>query len=154
METNFDLINKSRKYNIPLVWIGAKDQLPKIPIQGCYVCNLDNIYDVNGNLKRESGTHWVSWYIEGKHANYLDSFGFGPPVEVENFLKPYIPYLINNKEIQNINSGYCGDYCLYFLWYMSHNKRIKNVNKRFRYFLEIWNIDTIKNLQILKSQFK
>lgn len=148
MMTNWDLQNEAARRRLPLVGIYNKDQLPPNPQQGYYIINLQDDLDSMGNDL--PGTHWTIVYIEGKHAVYFDSFGFAPPYQVQNFLKPFIPYPYNSQVIQSMRSTVCGKYVLYFMVFMSHNRtRIHSLNRRFQAFLKLWSKDVSKNREKL-----
>ena len=84
----------------------------------------------------ERGTHWLAIYAGGKEAAYFDSFGIDPPIQVVKWIRRagYPELIVNHKEIQNINSGYCGSYCLYFIAFMFKNKQLP-FKQRFEMFL-------------------
>lgn len=146
--TNWDLENEAWRRRLPLVGIFNKDQLPATPRNGFYIINLQDDLDVYGNDL--PGTHWTILYIEGKHAVYFDSFGFAPPYQVQNFLKPFIPYPYNTQVIQSMRSTVCGKYVLYFMIFMTrHRKRIVQLRRRFNAFLDLWNQDVSKNRERL-----
>lgn len=148
--TNFELIQEARKYGLPLIGVFNKDMLPKVPQQGFYIINLQDATDEFG--RDLSGTHWTVIYIEGKDAIYMDTFGFRPPLEVQSFLKPFVPYAYNKQQIQNPRSGYCGVYVLFFMYYMTINKPIlPNLNRRFTSFLRLWSPRVEDNLSRLKT---
>lgn len=152
MKTNIDISEDLHKLHVPLVGIYNKDKFPNVPRRnGAYVINLDDDTDSMGNDK--SGTHWVGMFIEGKHAGYYDSFGFSPPRQVQDFLKPYRPYIINDKHIQNEASGVCGTYVIYFLWWMTNQTKLQ-FNQRFKAFVELFSDDTKKNRQILSDKIR
>lgn len=143
--TNFDLEDEARKYQVPLVGIYNKDTLPPTPQAGGYIINTQDDVDKATGIDLP-GTHWVAFYIEGKQAVYFDSFGFAPSLQVQNFLKPFIPYEYNTKHIQNIRSGVCGNYVLFFLVYMTRARRNDpDLNQRFKKFLALWSPDVEKN---------
>ena len=56
----------------------VKNQLPSRLSHGFYIINL------NGQ------SHWTALYKHGKNYYYYDSYGFVPPLEVENKLPEYI----------------------------------------------------------------
>ncbi|NBP02415.1 MAG: hypothetical protein EBU90_20320 [Proteobacteria bacterium] len=143
--TNFDLEKRCRKLHIPLVGIFSKDELPIRPREGGYIINLQNSVDENGN--NLPGTHWTAFYVEGNKACYFDSFGFPSPLAIREFLKPYSPVPYSDKVIQNINSGVCGSYCLYFLYFMSRHNR--DLIDRFDRFLRQFSNDPTKNRELL-----
>ena len=157
--TNYDLIDAGIKYDVPIVSVYSKNRLPKPTDmkEGGYIVNLENDVDEFGNSL--NGTHWVGFYIEKNKRGkpdvvYFDSFGSGPPIDVQNFLRPLAPYAYNNEVIQNINSSVCGYYVLHFLWFMSRNKKIGNLDKRFKVFLNLFKDDPEKNLSLLKRYMK
>ena len=144
MRTNFDLENEAYKYRLPLIGVFNKDQIPRVLRNGFYIINLQDDFDSEGNDLM--GSHWTVFYIEGKEAVYFDSFGMAPPIEVQNFLKPFLPYPYNTQIIQSMRSTVCGDYVMFFMRYMYMNqKQVKNVERRFKNFLGLWDIDVSKN---------
>ena len=65
----------------------------------------------NGNL---GGTQWLCFYMKDKKSYYFDSLGGGPYIFLlEQLPKPITYY---NYKIQEINSRFCGTYCLYFFY--------------------------------------
>lgn len=157
--TNMDLLRAAQKYNIPLLSVFSKNEPPKKLIKGGYIINLENSMDSAGN--RLDGSHWVAMWIDNPdpqhprgYACYFDPFGFPPPVEVQHILNKFIPYDVNRTEIQSITTGICGYYCIYFLWYMSRNKKVKP-SQRFQKFVDLFNDrDPRKNGGILKELLK
>lgn len=53
-----------------------------------------------------SGTHWVATY----NGKYFDSFGLVPPTKLSHL--EWTPL-----QIQDIRYGFCGNYCLMWLYY-------------------------------------
>ena len=154
MKTNFDLIRLAKKYNIPLVDVVNKDLLFYLPKKdGGYIINLDDT--VNSKGQRNSGSHWVAFFIWNGKAVFYDSFGIVPDYTIQNFLKGYAPFEYNTREIQNINSGICGDFCLFFLYFMSRKVKYNDkINIIFKEFLEIFSNDVLKNETILRRILK
>jgi hypothetical protein len=156
MLTNYDIIDECKRLKIPLVGVYSKDRLEKRHRRhGCYVINLQDFTDSQGN--RLGGTHWTSFVLlkeNGKnHCAYFDSFGFVPPNNVEKFLEDLRPYLVSDKHIQNINSGVCGSYCLFFMWYMTNKTNIP-FKERFKRFLNLFSDDVTENRRILEKLIK
>lgn len=119
--TNYQLFNLCKRLNIPLMDICSKNKL-RYPIDGAYIINMQD--DDDGN-----GTHWVALWLNTdnnseKHAYYFDSFGLAPPLAVLEFCKQFGCKHITSstKQVQSINSGYCGAYCVNFLHNMSNVK--------------------------------
>lgn len=164
MRTNWDLENEAHRYNLPLVGVFNKDQLPKGIREGFYIINLQDDLDSMGNDLM--GSHWTVFIIEGRgvpppfpggqggqsppQAAYFDSFGFAPPVEVQNFLKPFLPYPYNTQVVQSMASTVCGDYVMLFMMFMhAHRKDMRNVRRRFQAFMALWDKDVKKNRERL-----
>ena len=119
--TNHQLAHLAKRYGIPLNDICSKDHLNlNEPSPGGYIVNMQDSNDGNG-------THWVALWLErisGKHmACYFDSFGIDPPLDVINFCCRFGAKKIisSTKEIQNINGGHCGQYCIDFLRHMTYS---------------------------------
>jgi len=147
LTSNQELVDLASKWRIPLVGVFSKNELPLRPHNGGWIINLQDDEDTVGNPL--GGTHWTAFYIEGREAVYFDSFGFPPPLEVITFLKDFKPFPFNNKHIQNVVSGYCGQYCLFFIYFMCSQKGplVKRMNK----LCDLFSDDTEKNLTILKK---
>jgi hypothetical protein len=127
MTTNIQLQKYADKLNIPLNGIYYKDRLKYInPLDGAYIINLGD--------SNQGGTHWVSLYLDNNNGLYFDSFGVPPPLAIEEFYKRYSkkPLIIANKQIQNINGGYCGQYNIHLLYSLSNGRgSLKEKLKRF-----------------------
>jgi hypothetical protein len=147
MMTNWDLMRDASKLNLPLIGIYNKDIIPTDYRNGFYIINLQDDLDEHG--RDLSGTHWTVFYIEDKQAAYFDSFGFKPPIQVQNFLKPFLPYAYSTKIIQNINSGVCGKYVLAFMKFMHNHRHMKSLKSRLVAFTNLFNINPKKNRDIL-----
>ena len=103
-----------------------------------------NIDDSSGD-----GTHWTCLYSKGGKCLYFDSYGFIPPVEVQNYCKDckcinfvrkrFIPSVklqnyCNDKDryystfkIQAPNEVICGHYCLYVLYKLNNGSSFRDV---------------------------
>ena len=130
--TDAQLERLAHKFHVPLNAICNKDLLRNYqPCKGGYIMNMQD-------STAGSGTHWCSIYLEkpGKCA-YFDSFGIIYPLAVEEFAKRFgcTKILVSHKEIQNINGGHCGQYCVSFLAFMSHHKHIP-FNRRYQLFID------------------
>lgn len=134
LTTNIQLMEAARRNHIPLLGVFFKDELPATIYDGGYIINLQDKSEGGG------GTHWTALYVENKNSVYFDSFGAPPPESVKRFVKPIDKQLVySSKEIQNIVSGVCGYYVLYFLYYMSHRRRQEpNIYRRFKDFQRLW----------------
>ena len=145
--SNFDLEDLAKKYDLPLVGIYSKDELPKKIQVGSYIVNLQDSTDGNGS-------HWCLIKIfDRKNALYFDSFGMPLPLEVIHFLRHYKPVPYSNRQIQNIDSSRCGLYCIACDRYMSTIRR-KNMLEQYDDFLNLFTADTKKNDKILLDYLK
>lgn len=99
--------------------------------------NVDWAENWNGatailNIGDNEGTHWVAIScLKDKDAGYapsgsttsdrkiyFDSFGLPPDSDIPNWSElEWNPF-----QIQPIDQGFCGQYCVCFLWYMQHNQ--------------------------------
>ena len=161
--TNIDLELAAQKYGIPLNGVYSKDQLPQLS-SGGYIINMENSHDSYGN--KLDGSHWVSLWVEpDKNGNpksvcYFDSFGLAPPWDVQKTLKSFVPYRYNKVQIQSVESGICGYYAIFFIWYMGQKRAsYPNLSKRFDKFLTEFNLkNPHKNRErldtLLKKYFK
>ena len=146
--TNWDLMRDASRLHLPLVGIYNKDTIPSNNLKnGFYIINLQDDFDANGNDL--SGTHWTAFQVEGNQAAYFDSFGFRPPIQVQNFLKPFAPYAYSTKLIQNVNSGVCGKYVLAFMKFMNSNRQIRSLKQRLMSFVNLFSKNVLKNREIL-----
>lgn len=160
LTTNFQLEDACKEYRIPLVGVFSKNELKDVTLaEGGYIINMCDSHDENGNPL--GGTHWVACWVEKQRNDgqvrscYFDSFGVAPPVAVQRFLGRLRPYPYCTFQIQNINSGVCGYYCLEFLWFMK-TERLKypTVDSRFDEFLERYSYNPKKNRRLLEGFLK
>ena len=127
----------AEKMGLPLNNILMRDEMNHLNEDGFYIINLDNS---NGN-----GTHWTSLFYHPLNSYYFDSYGFVPPLEVEQKIRPYI---YNDADIQDFNSEACGYYALAFIKFL-YDKSNKEV--AFRQFLRLFRNNTKENDDILKK---
>jgi hypothetical protein len=150
MLSNFDLERLAEFYNLPLVAITMKDELPEKVEDGCYIINLQS--STSGN-----GTHWLGLFIHKNNAYYFDSYGAPPSVEIMKFVKKrkgcHMYY--NNFIIQDLKSQNCGWYTLAFLlWCYSYVLFSKDMKNMFNEFVKSFVDDTKENDKILKEFFE
>ena len=106
--TNYELMDFAKKNKIKLDAVVCKDELRSRTRQSSsLIINLAN--------STQQGTHWVALYIPDSRveAVYFDSFCPYIPIEVKEFCDKLNIKKIhtNHYDIQNIHSGYCGQYC-------------------------------------------
>lgn len=86
---------------------------------------------INLSNSNEKGSHWVGVYFDKKpkYDEYFDSYGLGPPKQIERLLGKY--YLYNNKQIQNYFSSTCGQHTVYYIFRKSLGDTMQNILDRF-----------------------
>lgn len=103
--SNVDIIKYCADHNIALNGVFSKDLLPAVLKKGYYIVNQQDHDEGNG-------THWTCFYYnKPKMSYYFDSFGFPPPIDVCDKIKPYS---YNGDDIQDYNSSSCGWFCILF----------------------------------------
>jgi hypothetical protein len=130
--TENQLENFAKKNKINLNGVYSKNQLNNLkPKNGGYIINMQD-------SNKGNGTHWVCCWIDKNESIYFDSFGIVPPIEIENFIQEFKPGMVfhSNIDIQNINSGGCGQYCMDFLYFMTKGQK-KTPVENFRSFIHI-----------------
>lgn len=136
---NNELTNKQLRdimdgYRIPLNGIYIKDQLPTRLKNGAYIVNLNGV------------SHWTALIKNGDEYYYFDSFGTGPPVDVEKKISKN--YIWSDKQLQNIDSSSCGWFVAAFLRFMSKST---NLMKGYDSFIKLFKNNTSDNEAILKA---
>ena len=129
--TSNELIELCKKLKVKLNFIGFKNLLPKKLKKGAYIINLHNSTDKQG---ANTINHWVCFYTDlpKQSLYYFDSFGYNPFEEIFDYNKNVYH---TNYDYQALNSGYCGEYCCYFL-YLCHRQ------------------DGLKAYEIMNNEFK
>jgi len=141
MMTNIDLENMADKLGLPIVGVFSKDEL----VDGHKPRQVGSYYINMQDSSKGNGTHWIFAKIfESGHGLYFDSFGFSPPIAVQEFLKPFKPYAVNTRDIQDYDSDNCGRFCLLCDYHTPHYDTYNN-------FLELWSDDKKRNDKILKE---
>ena len=85
----------------------------------CLILNIDH--------SSNSGSHWVSLFIQNGVCYYFDSYGFQPPVEVEEYLHKFEKRHYNSFEIQKPNQIICGHFCIYMLFKLCNGYEFKHI---------------------------
>lgn len=148
LTTNIELLDACKRNHINCVGVFFKDRMPTAVYDGLYIINLAD--------EGEPGTHWVGLYIEHKKPVYFDSFGFAPPEDIKKFVFPIDRSLEYNKlHIQNVETGICGYYVLFFGWWMTRSKAsYPDLFTRFRHFQRLWSKNPEENRTRLMSGIK
>jgi hypothetical protein len=134
MDINHILKSQGIKFN----GIFMKDELPSKLKLGFYIINLQSSNVGNG-------THWTVLYYNYRNSLYFDSFGFVPPVDVEQKLNRYT---YNDKQIQSLESTACGFYCIAFIIFMYGRKKVE-LESGFKLFVDAFSNNTKKNDKLL-----
>jgi len=145
--SNFDIIDLCKKMKIPLVNVISKDEENLFKKNGNYIINLDN--------HNQKGSHWTALVMTKNDCLYMDSFGMNMPQEVEDFLKKkYKKDTINynTKIIQDINSTYCGYFCIAFLKSNKRNRN-KSLMQKLKAYQNLFSTETNKNDKLLVNFF-
>jgi hypothetical protein len=151
MIDNFDLKEIASQYRIPLNDVFLKDRPPAKVRAGGYIINLQDA------TLNQGGSHWVALFVPPKQKmlGYMDSFGFPPSQSTINWLKStsYSDYPIayNTKQIQNIRSGGCGIYSMFFIDFMTKHRTDQKIDELVQKYSDLFSDDPEENLSILKS---
>jgi hypothetical protein len=91
--------------------------------------NIINLDSVIGN-----GTHWVCLLKRGVMYIYFDSFGIQPPQEIINIADGSELYY-SDTHIQDIDFGYCGQYCISFIKNIDYPTSLKQLVNNYNNFI-------------------
>jgi hypothetical protein len=112
--SNFQLIEKCEELQIQKFKdVFMRDELNKnrkSTKDECLILNIDE--------SRKQGTHWTCLFIKNDKL-YFDSYGFPPPLDVEEYYTGNERYY-NSFKIQQNNEVICGHYCIYVLYRLSN----------------------------------
>jgi len=132
----------SRRYFKKVV---AIDQLPSI-----FRKIKNSAYVINSHKQNQDGEHWIAvFYDSDSNCEFFDSFAMGPEFYgLENFLNKTSNSCVTNKfALQSIFSNFCGFYCVLFVLVRSRIISFEN-------FLEYFDVDCVKNDEIIKNMFE
>jgi hypothetical protein len=119
--TSTELERLARDLRIHLNGIYSKDQLINVkPQKGGYIINMQD-------SDKGNGSHWIAVYLSeynGRRTSaYFDSFGIICPYEVMDFMRKWSnDAIFCNKQIQDVDFGGCGAYCIHFLRHMQFSR--------------------------------
>ena len=84
-------------------------------------------YILNTDPCTEPGTHWVAFYhANSSNLEFFDSFGKSPsdyPFSIPNTLT----VKFNSRPIQQVDSYFCGHYCIMFLYQRTHGLSLPSI---------------------------
>ena len=148
--SNIDLFGIAKQYKLKLNDVLMKDHLTDdSPDYGNFIINLQS--STQGN-----GTHWVCAIVHPEGNIYFDSFGCLPPTELIDFLKRSKyrgGYGYNTMDIQDLNSDFCGFFCLAVIHYVQKHPK-QPVATSVNDFTNLFNDNTRKNDAILQTYFR
>lgn len=166
MLTDHQIIELSKKMNIPLGGVYFKDQMPeKLEVNKAYFVNLQDSENDDGD--ENEGTHWtflqVNQYPKGQiEPIYFDPYGQEPSeVLVKNIKDQFnlkLPH--TDKDIQSLMNNACGFYCLALGHFINASKyRSNNLYTDIGNFLDMFDdlntsCDFKKNEYILQHFFQ
>jgi len=144
-----ELVHAALTFKIrPFCGVFTKDHELTRLHDGAYIFNLQDNMDSGGQLN--PGTHWVCMWVEHhKFVLYFDPFGLPPPANIEALLDGYQVWY-NDLQVQSVDTGYCGWYCISFLKYMCSHMWFRP-EERLDRFLKLWSHNPKENLSRLKS---
>ena len=117
----------------------SRNNLPNEVKKGAFVINLDEY--------KNTGTHWISLFVQPKYTVYFDSFGVEHiPKEINKFIGNEIKR--NIFRIQTYDSIMYGYFCIEFINYMLKGKKLLDYTNLFS------PNDSKKNDRIIKRIFK
>jgi hypothetical protein len=136
--SNFDIEEIAPLININLICCIDYHQIINYPLNdGSYILNLGN-------------AHWTCLFVKNRQGIYFDSYGQIYPTKVKIFC-PNIIY--SDDTIQPLNSVACGYYCLFFLYWMTHNFKY-NFTYTLNKFRALFKDDKSENDRILQQHIK
>jgi hypothetical protein len=160
MLTNTDLEKLAGRMDIPLAYVGFKDELPRtIKPNKYYIINLEDAEMESG--KQNTGSHWTGFQVNEtgngrKEAMYFDSFGSPPPKVVERAIKHSfgddIKVNYPKKDIQSLVNQACGWYQLAFAHFINGPHSTKNLGHDTLNFLDFFE-DLNKSTDFKKNEF-
>ena len=75
---------------------------------------------INTDTQNLPGTHWIALYVCKKKGYVFDPLGYPPPLKLQHWLnKQGIRWICNLRQLQPNSSLLCGNYCIYFLYFIS-----------------------------------
>ena len=128
--TNFQLIKYAKELKIPNFHVCMRDEVKQLPRDKCPLNVITNIHTSD-----ERGVHWSALHVsKGKGpptgcsvAYFFDSFGLPPTQEIINFLSKVADRTCNTLQVQESNTSYCGQLCLFVLYRFTSGSPFEDV---------------------------
>ena len=146
---NLELMKLASFYDISIIDIIPKNELPDDQMEGNYIINMQSSYMGNG-------THFVLLILNKLHSFYFDSFGEPPPIEVSDYVKRFKSkhFSCSDTQIQDLKSENCGYYCFSLLLYIKHSVN-KNLIQSCKNYIKLFDLSNMaRNDEILKSIYR
>lgn len=105
---------------------------------------------LNTDKRNESGSHWLAFFIDySRKVEFFDPYGYHPNYyNLSSYLnKISSDWISNDFMIQSPFSSYCGQICLFYLYFKS---RAYSLN----YIINNFSDDLIKNEKIIINFLK
>ena len=72
---------------------------------------------INLDTANLPGSHWVAIFARNNEAYYFDPLAYQPPQQIAAWLsRNFERWKTNTRQVQPMNSSYCGYFCLHFLF--------------------------------------
>ncbi len=97
--------------------------IDKIPKKITYLSSMI----INNEPSTQIGSHWIAiYFFKNKKAIFFDSYGQSAKLyKLDKFLKKKSVSFIENTQMLQGNSPYCGYYCVFFIIFMSLGYNLK-----------------------------
>ena len=116
-------LSKMSVFKNHFIHVGASDQLPSLfYVPAAIIANTDS-HDL-------PGSHWIAFYAHTyENVEFFDSFGRAPFINhhIEFLKKHFISYTYNSRQVQSEISGFCGHYCLLYLFYRASGYTVRKL---------------------------
>jgi hypothetical protein len=100
--------------------------LDKIPL----LRQIPNSMVINLDTSDMEGSHWIALYTDNNNrTTYFDSLGRPPPKTISSKYKIH-DYL--RKPVQSIFSNSCGQYCILFIYLITHGHPLPIIEQLLR----------------------
>lgn len=137
--SNFDLLELIDALQLMPYFGGvySKSEFENLPLKkALFIVNLDDF----------DGSHWCCFSTIDNNVVYNDSYGFGPPIDVDNYIKKVTnkrKYLINDIQVQDIGQTFCGYFCCFFLWWIMNTRG--HIKSKLKYYNNLFNSENLKD---------
>jgi len=125
------MLSRDKKTKEKFIDVFALDQFKSFVQNNSLIPGL---YIINDQISKENGNHWIALFHQNKKLTFIDSFAnhhqtYGIDNEIYNTdfnVFEQIPF-----RIQDYFSDVCGEYTLFFGYYLCRGKSIEHIMKYF-----------------------